>query len=80
MTAKSPLIPLICMICASFSLLCISCGCAWRSQKISTMGLSMNNVRDFGAVGDGRHNDTASIQRALDAGGMVHLPDGVYRC
>lgn len=80
MTAKSPLIPLICMICASFSLLCISCGCAWRSQKISTMGLSMNNVRDFGAVGDGKHNDTASIQRALDAGGMVHLPDGVYRC
>ena len=38
----------------------------------------MVNVRDFGAVGDGRTKDTAAIQKAIDAGGMVHFPPGVY--
>ena len=39
----------------------------------------MRNVRDFGAVGDGIANDTAAIQRAIDAGGTVYFPDGTYR-
>lgn len=42
------------------------------------------NVRDFGAVGDGQADDTAAIQRALDAAapiqGTVYVPEGVYRC
>ena len=38
----------------------------------------MNSVRDFGAVGNGISKDTAAIQRALDAGGMVRFPPGVY--
>ncbi len=38
----------------------------------------MKNVRDFGAAGDGRKLDTASIQAALDAGGIVHFPAGTY--
>lgn len=38
----------------------------------------MNNVRDFGAVGDGKTKDTAAIQKAIDAGGMVHFPPGIY--
>jgi len=38
----------------------------------------MNNVCDFGAVGDGRTKDTGAIQRAIDAGGMVFFPPGVY--
>lgn len=42
------------------------------------------NVRDFGAVGDGKINDTPAIVNALDAaakngGGVVFLPKGVYR-
>jgi polygalacturonase len=37
-----------------------------------------NNVRDFGAVGDGKTKDTAAIQKAVDAGGMVYFPPGVY--
>ena len=38
----------------------------------------MNNVRDFGAVGDGIAKDTSAIQRALDAGGVAYLPPGTY--
>ena len=38
----------------------------------------MINVHDFGAVGDGRTKDTAAIQKAIDAGGMVYFPPGIY--
>ena len=41
------------------------------------------NVRQFGARGDGKTNDTKSIQSAIDAaaarGGAVFLPPGVYQ-
>jgi hypothetical protein len=37
-------------------------------------------VRDFGAVGNGRADDTAAIQRAVDASvGDVRFPRGTYR-
>lgn len=40
------------------------------------------DVQDFGAVGDGRADDTAAIQRAVDAalavGGEVFFPEGTY--
>ena len=36
------------------------------------------NVRDFGAVGDGIVDDTVAIQSALDVGGKVVIPKGVY--
>lgn len=39
----------------------------------------MNNVLDFGAKGDGKTLDTAAIQAAVDAGGIVYFPAGVYR-
>ena len=39
----------------------------------------MNNVKDFGAVGDGSANDTAAIQKAIDAGGIAYFPPGIYR-
>jgi len=42
------------------------------------------NVREFGATGDGKTDDTKAIQRALDAAGetkgAVFVPAGVYLC
>ena len=40
----------------------------------------MNNVLDFGARGDGIAKDTAPVQAALDAGGIVFFPPGTYLC
>ena len=38
------------------------------------------DVKDFGAVGDGKADDSAAIQRAVDSKiGVVRLPKGVYR-
>lgn len=39
----------------------------------------MQNVKDFGAVGDGITSDTKAIQKAIDAGGVVFFPAGVYK-
>jgi parallel beta-helix repeat protein len=37
------------------------------------------NVRDLGARGDGVADDTAAIQAAVDRGGSIVFPRGVYR-
>lgn len=40
----------------------------------------MANVRDYGAMGDGMHDDTAAIVHALDEGdGELEFPRGDYR-
>ena len=39
------------------------------------------NVKDFGAVGDGAHDDTVNIQTAINclpAGGRLFFPEGTY--
>jgi hypothetical protein len=51
---------------------------------VPSLALGDVNVRDFGAKADGKTDDTAAIQRALDAaggdrGGVVELPKGLYR-
>ena len=38
----------------------------------------MNNVREFGARGDGKNLDTPAIQKAIDAGGIAYFPPGIY--
>jgi len=44
------------------------------------MVAAMATVGDFGALGDGVTDDTAAIQKAVDAGvGDVRFPRGVYR-
>jgi hypothetical protein len=47
-------------------------------------GQSLTNVKDFGAIGDGKAGDSVAIQKALDSvqaigGGDVFMPAGVYR-
>ena len=40
----------------------------------------MVQVRDFGAAGDGRQDDTEALQHALEEGdGTLHLAKGTYR-
>ena len=40
----------------------------------------MSNVREFGAVGDGREDDTEAIQHAVSQGdGVLQFPPGTYR-
>ncbi|KAF1715226.1 hypothetical protein CSC74_14265 [Pseudoxanthomonas yeongjuensis] len=45
-------------------------------------GSTVLSVKNYGAVGDGAHDDTASIQRAIDAlpasGGTITVPAGTY--
>lgn len=36
------------------------------------------NVKEFGATGNGTTLDTVAIQTAIDAGGLVYFPPGVY--
>ncbi len=40
----------------------------------------IGNVRNFGAIGDGKADDSYAIQKAVDASvGAVYLPKGLYR-
>ena len=40
----------------------------------------MSNVTRFGAIGDGKADDTEAIQHALAMGdGVLHFPPGTYR-
>ena len=38
----------------------------------------MRSILDFGAVGDGKTINTKAIQAAVDAGGTVYIPAGVF--
>lgn len=45
--------------------------------------MSIINVKDFGATGDGTTDDTAAIQDAINSvelsGGTIYLPKGIYK-
>jgi hypothetical protein len=54
-------------------------------RSLSDRFADVTNAKDYGARGDGRANDAAAIQAALDAtsarspgGGLVFLPSGTY--
>jgi Pectate lyase superfamily protein len=72
------------------SLVCVLCVVAYGSRAgaqdahIVANGEALSlNVRDFGAKGDAKSDDTAPFQRALDecskrGGGLVEVPTGRY--
>ncbi|MCK4628185.1 MAG: right-handed parallel beta-helix repeat-containing protein [Sedimentisphaerales bacterium] len=50
------------------------------AQKPPIAKVESVTVRDFGAVGDGKSDDSVALQRAVDAkAGRIYLPRGVYR-
>lgn len=53
-------------------------------SQTESKALLVHNVRDFGAKGDGKNDDTYAIQKALDylidhGGGTLYFPNGKYR-
>ena len=51
-------------------------------QQITLSGLQSwinSTVKNYGAKGDGVTDDTTAIQTALNAGGVVYFPCGVYK-
>ncbi len=69
--------------------LCVLGGCLVLTGRVYGGGAApasapnVLNVKDFGAVGDGRTDDTTAFQKALDAardarGGTVYAPAGNY--
>ncbi|MGJ3242079.1 MAG: glycoside hydrolase family 55 protein [Opitutales bacterium] len=56
--------------------------CSWAEQRFPLpAGLKVVNVKDLGAVGDGRTDDTAALQAAIGGGErykLVYLPPGTY--
>ena len=59
----------------TLTLLCLSLGTAQAKAAPSEA-----NIRNFGAIGDGKADDTAAIQKAVDSGlGDIRLPKGDYR-
>ena len=58
-------------------------GAAAKNTSTSTLALVTVNVRDFGARGNGTHDDTGALREAMAAaaakgGGTVHVPEGDY--
>src|SRR5205823_839725 len=68
-TARAALIPV--------SLLLMLIGCATTEKRSPATTF---DLRQFGAVGDGKTSDTAAFQKALDAarGGELVVPAGNY--
>jgi polygalacturonase len=62
--------------------LALGAGCVGMRAVAAPDAAGVFDVRQFGAVGDGKTLDTAGIQKALDecgkAGGVVHFGAGTY--
>ena len=54
------------------------------TASAAAIGSGVIDVRDYKAAGDGKTDDTAAIQKALDKAAeskaVVHVPAGVFCC
>src|SRR5699024_10857503 len=48
-------------------------------SKVDRLYRTVTSVREYGAIGDGIADDSASVASALAAGGAVYFPAGTYR-
>ncbi len=58
--------------------------CGWLLAGVTAVHGGVFNVRDYGAVGDDRTDNTEAFSKCIaalvaDGGGRMFLPDGVYR-
>ena len=52
-------------------------GVAWGSGSRTLSAVATRSVKDFGAVGDGKADDTAAIEAAVKTGGgVLYFPKG----
>ena len=61
----------------------LTAGGGWLAKFVEPSASGVFNIREFGATGDGIHNDRDAIERAIDAatasgGGQVYFPAGNY--
>ena len=56
-------------------LLLLGCTAA-VAEPVQQGVLPMKDIREFGAIGDGRVDDTSAIQAALQGGGLIVVPAG----
>ena len=53
-----------------------------KGNSLQCNNLKIYNVKNFGAVGDGKTDDTQPIQKAIneaiESGGTVFIPQGIY--
>jgi hypothetical protein len=72
--------PLHAVLALSFMAWPLFCTAAPPPGRDVAIGQAAQTVLNFGAIGDGQADDTAALQRAVDAGiGHIVLPKGVYR-
>lgn len=62
---------------------CLACEMLFFSAFAASTGLSIYNIRDFGAAGNGKAIDTKAINDAIakayeNGGGTVYFPPGTY--
>lgn len=81
MQSFGPLLALFAFVAAPFAAVPAHAA-ATDACAIATPSKKVVNVRDTGAKGDGRADDTRAIQKAIDtvagSGGTVHVPNGTY--